>query len=61
MGKLVNSSVYHDLEVWITGKHHGRAGRMKAGEGGRTADAGLPAVLPMLEAGEPLVEIGDAW
>ena len=21
----------------------------------------LPAVLPMLEAGEPLVEIGDAW
>lgn len=21
----------------------------------------LPAVLPMLESGEPLVEIGDAW
>ena len=21
----------------------------------------LPAVLPMLDAGEPLVEIGDAW
>ena len=21
----------------------------------------MPAVLPMLEAGEPLVEIGDAW
>ncbi len=21
----------------------------------------LPTVLPMLEAGEPLVEIGDAW
>ena len=21
----------------------------------------LPAVLPLLEAGEPIVEIGDAW
>jgi predicted nuclease of predicted toxin-antitoxin system len=50
-------------------QHHGPPPQILWLRSGNTSNArlkqlltqALPAVLPMLESGEPLVEIGDAW